>query len=53
MSLRSRVLLGFLAITLLLVATDVVIAVSVHRSLIDQLDNRTSAAVAGCPTPAV
>jgi signal transduction histidine kinase len=45
MSLRNRVLLGFLAITFLLVATDVVIAVSVHRSLIDQLDRRISAAV--------
>ena len=45
MSLRNRVLLGFVAITFLLVATDVVIAVSVHRSLIDQLDRRISAAV--------
>jgi two-component system, OmpR family, sensor kinase len=40
MSLRSRVLWGFLAITVLLVATDIVIAVTVHRSLIDQVDRR-------------
>ncbi len=45
MSLRNRVLIGFVAITFLLVATDVVIVVSVHRSLIDQLDKRISAAV--------
>ncbi len=45
MSLRSRVLLGFLAITLMLVATDIVVAVTVHRSLIDQVDRRIEPAV--------
>ena len=49
MSLRNRVLLGFLAITFLLVATDVVIAVSVHRSLIDQVDRRIAAAIDHTP----
>jgi two-component system, OmpR family, sensor kinase len=49
MSLRSRVLLGFLAITMLLVATDVVIAVTVHRSLIDQVDRRIAGALEHTP----
>jgi len=49
MSLRNRVLLGFLAITLLLVATDVVIAVSVHRSLIDQVDRQIEGALEHTP----
>jgi two-component system, OmpR family, sensor kinase len=49
MSLRSRVLLGFLAITILLVVTDVVIAVTVHRSLIDQVDRRIAGAIEHTP----
>ncbi|HVN50458.1 MAG TPA: HAMP domain-containing sensor histidine kinase [Acidimicrobiales bacterium] len=49
MSLRNRVLLGFLAITILLVVTDVVIAVSVHRSLIDQVDKRIEGALEHTP----
>ncbi len=53
MSLRSRVLLGFLAITLLLVATDVVIAVTVHRSLIDQVDRRIAGALEHTPAVAL
>ena len=49
MSLRSRVLLGFLAITVLLVVTDVVISVSVRRSLIDQVDRRIEGALEHTP----
>jgi two-component system OmpR family sensor kinase len=44
MSLRSRVILGFLAIAILLVATDLVLAVNVQRSLIDQVDQRLAEA---------
>jgi two-component system OmpR family sensor kinase len=40
MSLRARLLLGFVAIALVLVAADVVLAVNVQRSLIDQIDQR-------------
>ena len=40
MSLRSRVLFGFLAIALVLIAADVALAANVQRSLIDQIDHR-------------
>jgi two-component system OmpR family sensor kinase len=44
MSLRSRVILGFLAIAILLVAADLVLAVNVQRSLVDQVDQRLAEA---------
>jgi two-component system, OmpR family, sensor kinase len=40
MSLRSRVIFGFLAIALVLVAADVALAVNLQRSLVEQVDRR-------------
>jgi two-component system OmpR family sensor kinase len=40
MSLRARLLLGFVAIALVLLAADVVLVVTVSRSLVDQIDQR-------------
>ncbi len=51
MSLRSRLVAGFLLVAIVLLAADVGIAVFVHRSLIQAVDQRLSVARGG-PRPA-
>jgi two-component system OmpR family sensor kinase len=45
MSLRVRLLLGLLAVALVLVGADVVVATTVRRTLVDQVDRRVTSAV--------
>jgi len=47
MSLRARLLLGFVAIAVVLIGADLVLAVNVQRSLVDQIDRRLESAVSG------
>ncbi len=45
MSLRARLLLGFVAIALVLVGADLVLAANVQKSLVDQIDQRLDSAI--------
>ncbi len=45
MSLRARLLLGFVAIALVLIGADLVLAANVQKSLVDQIDQRLDGAV--------
>ena len=44
MSLRSRLLAGFMLVAIVLVAADAVVALRVHRSLIRSIDQRLAVA---------
>jgi signal transduction histidine kinase len=46
MSLRSRVLLGFLAIAMVLITADMALAANLQKSLLDQVDRRLRSAPA-------
>ncbi|MGZ4786617.1 MAG: ATP-binding protein [Acidimicrobiales bacterium] len=45
MSLRARLLLGFVAIAIVLVGADLVLAANVQKSLVDQIDQRLDGAI--------
>jgi len=44
-SLRARLLLGFVAIALVLIGADLVLAANVQKSLVDQIDQRLESAI--------